>query len=297
MVDSKSRSTCYPTLLMLSTSLIVAILYTYKPFNCMQVFASPTRNWSLYVQDLRHKVVITHCGRLKIRLTSTEYFVSRLAVRNSANIVKLLCIFQDMIHPRISLFICMDIAAGPDVIIKTFPQRLSPKLMVENLHTVSPPSPNLSPRNHLGIRRSGPELRFTVSRKQGIVPFNCNERRTEVGILGSFENENCYNYSKSKSVNSGPNLNTLRIPVRTTTRKNHIKHPIRTRNILNCTTIHTNTLPSLPYPTPVVTTRPSLRRIKLAHLNARSLKNRMNFMQVTEFAHQHDIGILTVSET
>ena len=42
---------------------------------------------------------------------------------------------------------------------------------------------------------------------------------------------------------------------------------------------------------------PSLRRVKLAHLNACYLENMANLIEVREFAPQHNIGMLTVSES
>lgn len=71
--------------------------------------------------------------------------------------------------------------------------------------------------------------------------------------------------------------------------KKHRNHLSRERNISNCITIQTHTLPAM--------TTSSLKRIKLAHFNARSLKNRTNFIQVENFVLQNDIEIFTISET
>lgn len=70
---------------------------------------------------------------------------------------------------------------------------------------------------------------------------------------------------------------------------NKLRGPRRERNLLNCINISPHLLP--------IIKRSSLKKIKLAHLNVRSLRNRTNYLEVEHFIQQNDIDIFTISET
>ena len=102
-------------------------------------------------------------------------------------------------------------------------------------------------------------------------------------------------YSKPSLYTRSRELNNIRIPVRISRRTYRTVYPVRMRNTSNCITIQTDKLP--PRPSGKSAQAAQLGKFKLAHLNARSLKNRITLMQTAEFAYQHDIAILTISET
>jgi hypothetical protein len=112
--------------------------------------------------------------------------------------------------------------------------------------------------------------------------------------ISELQKSRSINYSKPSLFFNRPDLNNIGIPVRISRHVNQIVRPVRMRNISNCITVQTHNL--LPLSRPLVE-KSQIGKIKLAHLNVRSLRNRVSLMQTAEFVHQHDIAILTISET